>query len=256
MSRIARRDLLRSGLALSALPIVACSAWGRAAAMITSSNAHLVLIEAESFTEIGGWVIDQEFSDQMGSAFLLAHGMGIPVADAHTHANIPEAGTYRVWVRTRDWVATWKAPGAPGRFELEINGKPVETTFGTEGEAWHWQDGGLVDLPSGKVAVALHDLTGFDGRCDAILFAADSTFRPPEEGPVLAAFRKQILGLGPVPEDVGPFDLVVVGGGMAGSTAAISAARLGLKVALIQDRPVLGGNSSSEIRVSPVGDVN
>ncbi len=48
------------------------------------------------------------------------------------------------------------------------------------------------------------------------------------------------------------FDLVVIGGGLAGICAAIAAARLGLKVALVNDRPVLGGNSSSEIRV-PIG---
>jgi hypothetical protein len=42
---------------------------------------------------------------------------------------------------------------------------------------------------------------------------------------------------------------VVVGGGIAGSCAAVTAARLGIKVALIQDRPVLGGNNSSEVRV-------
>ncbi len=44
-------------------------------------------------------------------------------------------------------------------------------------------------------------------------------------------------------------DLCVVGGGLAGTIAALSAARHGLKVVLIQDRPVLGGNSSSEIRM-------
>ena len=42
-------------------------------------------------------------------------------------------------------------------------------------------------------------------------------------------------------------DLAVIGGGIAGCTAAIAASRLGLRVALIQDRPVLGGNASSEI---------
>lgn len=49
------------------------------------------------------------------------------------------------------------------------------------------------------------------------------------------------------------YDLVVVGGGLAGVCAAISAARLGCKTALVQDRPVLGGNSSSEIRVPVAG---
>ena len=46
------------------------------------------------------------------------------------------------------------------------------------------------------------------------------------------------------------YNVVVVGGGLAGVSAAIATARLGCKVALVQDRPVLGGNSSSEIRVS------
>lgn len=44
-------------------------------------------------------------------------------------------------------------------------------------------------------------------------------------------------------------DITVVGGGLAGVCAAIAAARLGRKVALVQNRPVLGGNSSSEVRV-------
>ncbi|WP_243224531.1 FAD-dependent oxidoreductase [Microbacterium sp. CIAB417] len=44
-------------------------------------------------------------------------------------------------------------------------------------------------------------------------------------------------------------DVVVVGGGLAGVAAAVSAARLGRRVALIGNRPVLGGNSSSEVRV-------
>lgn len=48
-------------------------------------------------------------------------------------------------------------------------------------------------------------------------------------------------------------DIVVVGGGLAGVCAAISAARGGASVTLVQERPVFGGNSSSEIRVHPVG---
>ena len=49
------------------------------------------------------------------------------------------------------------------------------------------------------------------------------------------------------------YEVVVVGGGLAGVCAAIAVARLGCKVALVQDRPVLGGNSSSEIRVAVGG---
>ncbi len=48
-------------------------------------------------------------------------------------------------------------------------------------------------------------------------------------------------------------DLVVIGGGLAGFAAAVAAARHGAKTILVQDRPVLGGNSSSEIRVTPHG---
>src|SRR5512139_2133977 len=48
-------------------------------------------------------------------------------------------------------------------------------------------------------------------------------------------------------------DLAVVGGGMAGVCCAITAARAGLKVTLIQDRPVLGGNASSEVRLWILG---
>lgn len=49
------------------------------------------------------------------------------------------------------------------------------------------------------------------------------------------------------------YDVVVCGGGLAGFSAAVAAARHGARAALIQDRPVLGGNSSSEVRVTPHG---
>ena len=48
-------------------------------------------------------------------------------------------------------------------------------------------------------------------------------------------------------------DFAVVGGGLAGVCAAIQAAREGLTVALVQDRPVLGGNASSEVRLWALG---
>ena len=49
-----------------------------------SASTAGVLVEAESFDSLGGWVLDQQFMDQMGSPFILAHGSGIPVADATT----------------------------------------------------------------------------------------------------------------------------------------------------------------------------
>jgi len=47
--------------------------------------------------------------------------------------------------------------------------------------------------------------------------------------------------------------IVVCGGGLSGICAAVSAARHGSKVILIQDRPMLGGNASSEMRMGIVG---
>jgi len=224
--------------------------------------AQPILIEAESFENHGGWVNDQQFMDQMGSPFLLAHGVGKPVENAVTTVQLPKAGTYRVWVRTRDWVAPWKTPetpdakraiGTPGIFKLVVNGTQLTTTFGNEGAAWHWQDGGTVKLKGGTVELKLHDLTGFEGRCDAILLSEDQGFVPPTDAP--AKWRRELLGISEEPKLAGGYDLVVVGGGIAGTSAAISAARLGCNVALIQDRPVLGGNASSEVCVNVHGQL-
>ncbi|MFC3800083.1 FAD-dependent oxidoreductase [Cohnella sp. GCM10012308] len=49
------------------------------------------------------------------------------------------------------------------------------------------------------------------------------------------------------------YDVVVCGGGLAGFCAAVAAARHGSRTCLVQDRPVFGGNSSSEVRVTPHG---
>ncbi|MCX7826978.1 MAG: FAD-dependent oxidoreductase, partial [Verrucomicrobiae bacterium] len=189
----------------------------------------------------------------MGSPYLLAHGLGEPVKDATTTVTFPSTGNYRVLVRTKDWVARWKAPGAPGKFQLLVNGQPLKETFGTKGAEWFWHDGGTVRITKPQVTLALRDLTGFDGRCDAILFTKDKKFTPPNDKKPLPPWRRELLGLPEKPVEAGSYDLVVVGGGLAGLGAAVSAARMGCKVALIQDRPVLGGNSSSEIRVWPQG---
>ena len=207
-----------------------------------------VLVEAESFADHGGWKLDTQFIHEMGSPYLLAHGLGSPVADATTRASIPAAGEWYVWVRTKDWVARWQAAGTPGRFQLLVDGRPLEATFGSEGAQWDWQAGGKVPLPAGEISLALHDLTGFDGRCDCIAFTAGPE-PPPNDSAILPGWRRQALGLPDTPQAQEPYDLVVVGGGYSGMAAAISAARMGLQVALLQDRPVLGGNGSSEVRV-------
>ncbi|GHT09718.1 pyridine nucleotide-disulfide oxidoreductase [Planctomycetales bacterium] len=213
-----------------------------------------VFIEAESFADKGGWVVDQQYMDIMGSPVLLAHGMGEPVKDATTTVAVPQPGQYRVFVRTRNWVAPWTPEYAPGRFQMSVNGKKLDAVFGTEGDPWHWQSGGTVDIKDTNVKISLHDLTGFDGRLDAIIFTNDENYVPPEDVKAIDVIRRKTLQLADSPLDAplvkeGQFDLIVVGGGIAGICSSISAARLGCKVALIQNRPVLGGNNSSEVRV-------
>lgn len=212
-----------------------------------SINRHL-LVEAEQFGDLGGWTLDTEFIAQMGSPYLMAHGLGVPVADAVTTVRFPTPGPWRAWVRTMDWVARWKAPGAPGRFRLLVDGQPCPTVFGTEGADWHWQDGGVVEVPRHAATLTLRDLTGFNGRCDAIWFTRDlHADAPPDDWRADQTWRRSLLE---TPEaDGGSFDLVVAGGGYAGMCAALTAARSGCRVALIHDRPAWGGNASSEIRV-------
>jgi len=199
-----------------------------------------ICLEAEQFKERGGWVVDSQFIDQMGSSFLLAHGMGKPVADAVTTFECPEAGTYRVWTRTRNWTAPWSMYAA-GTFTVKVNGKELPSVLGRGAGGWLWQKAGEVRLEKGMVTIALHDLTGFDGRCDAVcLTTGEVPSRPAASAPSRTV----------------KVDLVVCGGGIAGTCAAISAARLGLTVALVQDRPMLGGANSSEVRVHLGGTMN
>jgi hypothetical protein len=217
-------------------------------------QAAELLVEAESFDSHGGWSLDTQFIREMGSPYLLAHGLGRPVADARTTITLPAPGKYRVFVRTFDWVARWNAPGIPGKFQLLVNGTPLPQTFGTQGARWQWQAGGEVETTDRTVQLALRDLTGFEGRCDAIYFTTGNN-PPPDDAGILPAWRRELLGLSAEPTLKAGYDLVVIGGGYAGMGAALSAARAGCKVALIQDRPVLGGNGSSEVRVWAMGNI-
>ena len=214
-----------------------------------------IWIEAESFEQKGGWQVDQQMIEGMGSPYLIAHGLGTPVKDALTNVRIDTAATYNVYVRTYNWTAPWHAATGPGGFKVAINGKRLPVTVGQTGDLWQWQKAGTVNLKRGMATLALCDLTGFDGRCDAICLST-SPVAPPEGHEDLRRYRDKMLKTSQRMRSAGVFDLVVVGGGVAGMSAAVAAARLGLKVALVQDRPVLGGNNSSEVRVHLGGRIN
>ena len=212
-------------------------------------TAECVNVYPQSF-EAGGWSLDAQFMDTVGSPYLLAHGLGVRVLDAKARVAFPHKGEYRVWVRTRNW-----ADGSPGRFRVLVDGKPLTggsqslvtaKEFGAGAREWSWEDGGTVRIDGETATVALEDLTGFDGRCAGVVFDSDATKRVPPEGPLKVDEAN-------VAETV-KADFVVVGGGMPGTCAAVAAARRGLKVALVQDRPVLGGNASGEIRVYCAGE--
>ncbi|MGV3658948.1 MAG: FAD-dependent oxidoreductase [Prosthecobacter sp.] len=219
---------------------------------LSAAQAQPTWIEAESFANPGGWVLDTQFIDVMGSPYLMAHGMGKPVKDAETEVELP-AGEYTMWARTKNWVGPWDAKGSPGRFEISVNGEKLKQEFGATGKNWQWEKSGPVKVKAGKAKIALHDLTGFDGRVDAIVLSNDASFKPSNDFAETGKLRRQLLGLPEKAPETEEYDLVVIGGGYSGMGAAISGARQSLKVAFIQNRPVLGGNGSSEIQVWAMG---
>ena len=214
-----------------------------------------IFLEAERFDDPGGWTIDTQCFEALGSIYLLAHGTGRPVRDALTRFTTEKSARWHVHVRTRDWSAVWKRGTPAGRFQLLIDGMPLETVLGTNGPEWDWQKAGSVALAPGTHTLALHDLTGFDGRCDAVYLTASSTERPPNEREALERFRRQACRT-VIEEDPVEYDLLICGGGYAGICTGLAARDLGLKIKLIQDRPVLGGCGSSEVRVWTGGKVN
>ncbi len=233
----------RGRLGLEFLVLLLLLAAGRLGA------AETVWLETEHFAEHGGWTLDTQFIDQMGSPYLLANGLGTPVKDAHTTTTLPVAGKYRLWVRAKDWLTEYH----PGPFQVLLNGRAVETTFGQSGRPqWMWEDGGVHQL-SGQVEIRLHDLSGYYGRCDAVVLVSDLDWVPPQDKEAIAGLRQKHGGMSAEVADMPEHDVVVIGGGLAGCTAAVAAARNGASVVLIQNRPMLGGNASPEILVPPVG---
>jgi hypothetical protein len=210
-------------------------------------RAKDVLIEAEQMNCKGGWVTDQQFMDLMGSPYLMAHGLGKPVKDASTIFRIDESGTYNVFVRTYNWTSPWTTSAGPGRYCIKIDNGFTSSAIGDTSSKWEWIKIGHVKLKQGSHKLSLHDLTGFDGRCDAIYLTTDNTDPLTVDNGSCGSWRRSFMKDNTNKDQ--HFDFVVIGGGIAGMCAAMAAAREGCKVALVNDRPVLGGNNSSEVRV-------
>ena len=203
---------------------------------VLTASARRIDVHPQSF-DAGGWGLDVQFMDVIGSPCLIAHGRGIRVTDATAKVTVPEAGRWRVWVRSRKWV-----DGA-GRFKVAVGARELGRVFGASQKEWAWEDGGELELPAGESEVRLVDLDGFDGRMAGVALVKDGVA---PQGPLSLEDAE-------IAETV-EADFVVVGGGLPGTCAAVAAARRGLRVALLNDRPVLGGNASSEIRVWSGGE--
>ena len=222
-----------------------------------AARGHRVLVDAESFDDPGGWVTDQQSAHILGSPYLLSHGAGRPVADATTTVRLPHAGTWYVYVRTHNWTAPWFDGEGPGAFRVVADGTVLDAVCGTTGSGWMWQEAGRFQTVRKEVRLALRDLTGFDGRCDALLLSdhPEQVQELPDDFEGMVRLHGRLIPGYRHAKNGGKYDLIVVGAGLAGISTAVSAARLGLKVALIHDRPVLGGNNSTEIRVRMGGGI-
>ena len=229
-----------------------------AALLPSAQAANQLLVEAESFQDPGGWVLDTQFIEIMGSPYLLAHGLGEPVKDATTTVHVPgaRASITSGCARRIGW-RDGKRRARRASFRLLVNGKPLAGDLRRRrARSGSGRMAARSRSPSRKSTLALHDLTGFEGRCDAIYFTPGRDAAPPNEGEALAHGARTTLG--PAGEaDRGRRATIswCAAAATRGIGAAISAARMGCKVALIQDRPVLGGNGSSEVRVWAMGGI-
>lgn len=201
-------------------------------------------IDATDFNNRGGWQLDTQFVRETALPYLIAcNRPGEPAKDAVTQFTLSEPGTYRFFVRTKNW----KPAFSPGKFKVLVDGAPLPTVCGTRpNNSWYWDIVGDLPLAAGTHTLALNDLTGWLSRAAAIIVTNDMDFFPAGEPARFLQQRAELKGLSTEIKNGGAFDFIVVGGGPGGVPAAIAAARKGLKVALIQDRPVVGGNASDE----------
>ncbi|NLB55337.1 MAG: FAD-dependent oxidoreductase, partial [Lentisphaerae bacterium] len=161
--------------------------------------------------------------------------------------NIPQKDNYRIWVRDRNWMRKY----SPGKFTIKVNNEGNGKVFGAmPSDSWLWEIAGDYMLDEGVNTISLHDLTGYFGRCASILLTTDLDYVPPREVERIHMERASIKGLDTRIKIGGDYDVIVAGGGPGGVPAAIACARMCSKTLLIQNRPMLGGNGSSEVGIT------
>ena len=131
----------------------------------------------------------------------MAHGVGQPWPMlkrqlASHRLLLPSMG------RAKDWVPAHH----PGRFEVLVDGTSVGKEFGANGEDWSWEHVGAIDLQAGEVVLTLRDLTGFNGRCDALYFGPEGATPPNKVNDESRQWRRRLRGLSETPLDAGEWD--------------------------------------------------
>jgi hypothetical protein len=203
----------------------------------------LIWIDAAEFSKYGGWKLDTQFIRESGIAYLIADGAGTPVSDAETFIDIPAEWTYRIWARTRNWIKDY----TPGTFTLSLGSKTNAAKCGAQpSDLWKWEIAGDFRVKKGIQKLTLHDLSGFYGRCSAVIISNDFDFTPDQDNATFFRTRTILKKESGIIGTARFFDVVVAGGGPAGISDALASARMGKETALIQNRAVLGGNLSVE----------
>lgn len=206
-----------------------------------------IWIDALSFENKGGFMPDTQFVREMGQGYLLANGVGTPVEPASTYFTVNTDGKYRIFIRTKNWNNEY----TPDGIVVSVDGvKSEHICAEMHSQGWYWEIAGDFELCKGTHIIEVADTKGWFGRFAAVIITNDYDFTPSPEIKRMYRQRWEMLGIKPETEFLGEFDFAVVGGGVAGVVSAIAAARYGLKVAFINDRPVLGGNGSNEAHIS------
>ena len=205
-----------------------------------------IWIDAVDFDDYGGFVLETQFIREMGQPYLMANGVGEPVEPASVSFNVENCGAYRFYIRTKNWCEEY----SPDGLVLEVDGqKSSHVCSEMHVQDWYFEIGADFNLTPGNHTLKIYDTKGWFARFSCVVITDDYDFTPSKELKMLKKQRADIKGLSQRIIDKGTYDFIVVGGGVGGIVAAITAARYGLKTALINDRPKLGGNASTEANV-------